>query len=151
MGEALAAVIPALLVAALLLNIRKPTNIGLDVAGDRLVVELRRWDAFYCCRRRIDLAVQDVEGVGVYDRQAIPAEGLRLPGTSVPGVIRAGTYGTGSARDFWDVRRGRQLLVIQMKPDADYRRLVLEVPEPHEQMLRLRPVLGPLDWSPSPV
>lgn len=144
-------ILPIVLVAffvLLMTSMRKPTNFSLHADGGRLVVELHGWDAFFCCRRRLDLPLDEVEGVGVYDRDRVPAEGLRWPGTSLPGVIRAGSYGFGSARDFWDVRKAREVLVVALKPDAGYRRLVLEVPAPREEAQRLRPILGPLDWTP---
>lgn len=147
-----AGLIPALLMLALvvpaLLNMRRPTDIALHVDGDRFVVELRGWDRFYCCRRAIEMPIATIEGVGVFRRERVPAEGLRWPGTSWPGVIRAGSYGFGSARDFWDVRKAPEVLVVALQPDQEYRRVVLEVPQPREEMLRLRPQLGPLDWTP---
>ncbi|MBV9097049.1 MAG: hypothetical protein JO079_03235 [Frankiaceae bacterium] len=146
---AIAVVLPLALVVLLLWNVRRPANVRLDVRGDQLIVELRGWDTLYCVKRRIVVPVADVEGVGVYQRGQVPAEGLRMPGTGVPGVIRAGSYGTGTTRDFWDVRNGAEVLVVQLKPGNGYRRIVLEVPEPREEMLRLRPVLGALSWVPS--
>jgi hypothetical protein len=131
----------------LLLNMRRATNIRIHVADGQLNVELRGWDAFYCCRRSIQLPVEQVAGVGVCRRDLVPAQGFRLPGTSFPGVIRAGSYGTGSRRDFWDVRSATQLLVVQLAEGAPYRRIVLEVPDPRETMLALRPALGPLDLA----
>lgn len=149
MRSAWVGVVPLLVVAAALLNVRRPANLRLRFDADRLVVELRGWDVLYCCRRTLEIPVAQAAGVGVYDRTSVPAQGLRLPGLSIPGVIRAGSYGTGAARDFWDVRKGAQVLVIQLRPGASYRRIVLEVDDPHAELLRLRPALGPLDWSPA--
>lgn len=140
-----------LFIVLVALNMRRPTRVDIRVDGGQLIIQFRGWDAFYCGRRRLEMPVTTVEGVGVYDRSVIPAEGLRLPGTALPGVIRAGSYGTGSTRDLWDVRRGQRLLVIQMKPGAEYRRLVLEVPDPRQTRLDLRPALGPLDWVPTAI
>jgi hypothetical protein len=54
----------------------------------------------------------------------------------------AGSYGTGDKRDFWLVRKADELLVIELRPGAAYRRIVLEVSDPHAEALRLRPELG---------
>lgn len=117
-------------------------SIRIEVREGRLVVELRGWDAVFCCRRRVDVPLGQVESVAIYPRSQVPAEGLRLPGTSVPGVIRAGSYGVRPYRDFWDVRSGAEVLVVQLKPGADYRRLVLELPNAGEEVLRLRPLVS---------
>lgn len=88
------------------------------------------------------IPVASVAGVAVAPRRLVPQTGFRLPGTGIPGVLRAGSYGTGARRDFWLVRRADLVLVIELHPGGRYRRLVLEVPDPHAEALRLRPHLG---------
>ncbi|MCW2673470.1 MAG: hypothetical protein JWP14_2059 [Frankiales bacterium] len=142
MSHAVLALIPALLVLGVLLPIRRsPTN-RLSVENDVLRIHLGIADKLYCCRSDVVVPVTDVKGVAVSPRRLVPASGLRLPGASFPGVLRAGSYGTGSARDFWNVRRADTLLVIQMRPGAAYRRLVLEVPDPSATAHAMRPALG---------
>jgi hypothetical protein len=138
----LLAVVPLAALALLLLRMRKPPRLTLDVEGNVLRVRQGFWDGVYCLKRGLDLPVAEIEGVSAAPRGVIPATGLRLPGTSMPGVIRAGSYGTGATRDFWNVRRAKIVLVVQMRPVANYRRIVLEVPDPHAQALRLVPALG---------
>ena len=142
-GAALGVVFVIALLALLVWNTRRPAALDISVRDDRLVVRMLGWDVIYCCRREVSVPVAAVEGVCVARRESVPAKGLRVPGTSIPGVIRAGSYGSGDERDFWDVRRGEDVLVVQLRPGADeYRRLVLEVRDPHSEMLRLRPILG---------
>jgi hypothetical protein len=56
---------------------------------------------------------------------------LRMPGTYLPGVIKAGSYYR--YRDgrwsFWDVCDRRKAVVIELR-DEPYARLVVEVEEP---------------------
>jgi hypothetical protein len=133
-----------LVVAMLMLNIRRPTNATVVVDRDEVNVRLGGWDVAFCLRRQITIPLGAVEGVCVGSRDLIPTEGLRLPGTSIPGIIRAGSFGTGDQRDFWDVRKAQNLLVVQMRPGAaEYRRIILEVPDPRAELARLRPLLGP--------
>ena len=117
-------------------------SVALDVDGDALVVRISGADALFSLSRGRRIPLSDVEGVAVAARHLLPATGLRLPGTSWPGVIRAGSYGTGANRDFWLVRKAEQLLVIELRPGAAYRRIVLEVPDPRAEVLRLRPTVG---------
>ena len=147
MGPLLAAVVPLAIVLVLLANIWRKPDLDIDVDTGRLVIALHGWDAVYCARRQIVVALDQVAGVAASPRELVPAKGLRLPGTSFPGVIRAGSYGTGARRDFWDVRRAQIVLVIQLNPGSAYRRLVLEVADPHAEALRLQPTLG--TWSAS--
>jgi hypothetical protein len=40
------------------------------------------------------------------------------------------------------VRNADHLLVVELEPGEPYRRIVLELPDPHAEALRLRPLLG---------
>ena len=55
--------------------------------------------------------------------------GLRCPGTSIPGVITAGTYYTRHQKVFWDVHNPDRAIVIELR-DESYDRLVVEVDDP---------------------
>lgn len=50
---------------------------------------------------------------------------LRLPGTFVPGLIKAGTYRWVGRKEFWYATRGKGFLVLHLKPKAAYTRVVL--------------------------
>jgi len=55
--------------------------------------------------------------------------GIRMPGTSVPGVITAGTFYQDGKRVFWDVHHPEKTIVIDLH-DERYSELVVEVSEP---------------------
>jgi hypothetical protein len=75
-------------------------------------------------------------------RKSVARHGLRLPGTELPGFIRAGSYGRGAKREFWDVRRGETVLVIDTISARPYARVVLEVDDPSGKAAWLRSKLG---------
>jgi hypothetical protein len=52
-----------------------------------------------------------------------------MPGTSIPGVIRAGTFYEDGKRVFWDVHKAENTVVIELH-DERYNELVVEVAEP---------------------
>jgi hypothetical protein len=141
-----ATLIPPLLVAGfvvlLFAGARRPSTIWLDVVGRDLVVRITGKDALYALSRGMTIPLDSIQGVAVAPNASVPRTGYRLPGTGIPGVLRAGSYGTGARRDFWLVRRADQLLVVELQPGEPYRRLVLQVPDPHAECLRLRPTTG---------
>jgi hypothetical protein len=112
------------------------------VRDGELVVRPRGLEAVFALCRELRFPLPQVLGVAVVARHSVPATGLRLGGTGFPGLIRAGRYGTGATRDFWLVHRAQQVLVIELAPGAAYRRIVLEVPDPDAEALRLQPMLG---------
>lgn len=142
MGAVLAPVLLLVLLALLLSQARRTPKVTLTVVADALQIRLGGVDALYCLKRTLVLPLASIQGVAVATKASVPRTGLRLPGTSLPGVIRAGSYGTGRSRDFWDVRRATVYFVVQLLPGGRYRRVVLELPDPQGEVARLAPVIG---------
>ena len=106
-----------------------------------LEIDLGWRDGLLAVRRRLSVPVRSIRGVAAAPRASVPRTGLRFPGTGAPG-IRMGSFGFGAERDFWCVRRADSLLVVELEPGEPYRRLVLQVDDPHAEALRLRPTCG---------
>ena len=117
-------------------------SISLHIEAGVLRVRLGGWDPIYALRGRIDVPLDEIADVRVAPRDEVPRSGLRVMGTSFPGLIRAGSFGFGAQRDFWDVRRGRELLVISVQPGQRYRRIILEVTDPQGELRRLQAAIG---------
>jgi hypothetical protein len=58
-------------------------------------------------------------------------KGLRFPGTSIPGIINAGTFLHNGDTNFWDVSNPDSAIVIDLK-DEEYHQLIVEVENPLE-------------------
>jgi hypothetical protein len=118
-------------------------KIELAIEDGNLVVRLGKRDAVFAFRRRFAIPLSTVTEVRTMERKAVPRHGLRLPGTEIPGFIRAGSYGRGHGREFWNVRKGETVLVIDATSAAPYVRTVLEVEDPEGQAARIRAALEP--------
>jgi hypothetical protein len=136
------ALVVALVVLLLLVACVRGPEVALLVEDDALRFHLSSVDKVVCCRGDLVVPLSQVRSVVAARAADVPRTGLRLPGTALPGVIRAGSYGRGDERDLWDVRRGESLLVIQLSDGAPYRRVVLEVPDPAAEARRLQPVVA---------
>jgi hypothetical protein len=65
------------------------------------------------------------------DKPFSEIEGVRSPGTGVPGVIALGTYRARGRRDFVAVYRGDRGLVIEIDAgNTKYRRVILSAKDP---------------------
>jgi hypothetical protein len=126
-------------IAVLLATLRRPPRVDVELEGDALVVRFGGWDVLWTLRRAVSVPRAQVERVAAADVADVPApERWFRVGTAVPGVARAGSFGRGDRRDLWDVRTGSRVLVVELRPGAAYRRIVLQVPDPEGPAARLR-------------
>ena len=115
---------------------------AVDLVGGDLVVRMRGLDMLAAFRRTLRIPADHVRGVVVQPRDRIPQIDFHFPGIAVPGVLYVGAFGFGDERSFWHVRRAELLLRVECLSGAEFRRLVLQVPDPTALAMRLRPVLG---------
>ncbi len=96
------------------------------VAADTLKIEVLGWSKLWCLKSRLDVplcCIRSATADGV-----LPSRfWLRLPGTYIPGVIKAGSYWNGSQWSFWDIRRRRDNVVVIALRGWKYDYIVVEV------------------------
>lgn len=113
-----------------------------SVSDGNLVVEVEGWDKLWALRSRLAIPIQHVTGVHA---DSTIAEGwwhgLRVAGAQVPGVITAGTFYHHQNWVFWDVHNPEKTIVIDLK-DERYGKLIVEVEDPAETVMRVRDALG---------
>jgi hypothetical protein len=77
-------------------------------------------------------------------------EGARNPGTSIPGVITAGTFNAGVNRTFWDVHNPDHAISIKLRNPQDlfagiedrYDEFIVEVEDPADTVERINRALS---------
>ena len=75
--------------------------------------------------------VSAVRAVRVVDKPFSEIEGIRSPGTGVPGVIALGTWRIRGRQDFAAVYRGQRGIVINLDENKmKYRRVILSANDP---------------------
>lgn len=97
-----------------------------------LAVRLTGWDRLWALSGGLAVPLAAVRGVEVVRRVDADARagGLRLPGTAVPGVVRAGSYRSPrTGRSLWCAHRAPRVLLVDLTGQR-YDHLVLEVADP---------------------
>jgi hypothetical protein len=103
----------------------------ITIEGDRLKVHLSGWQAVFALKREIDVALTNVVSAEAGTLMSKRPDGIRLPGTYLPGVITAGSYWwKATGWSFWSVRNEDQAIDVRLR-DEHYNRVVVEVPDPH--------------------
>jgi len=89
-------------------------------------------DKIWAFKSQLSIPLTHITGIRV-DSEIVKEwwHGLRLPGTSIPGVITAGTFYQDGKRVFWDVHHPEEAVILSLDHET-YDELVIEVENPRE-------------------
>jgi len=106
-------------------------------------------DRWWALSSGIVLPTQRVLGARVLSRSAAIAAcpARELPGLGWPGVLRAGCYGIGQARQLWLVHRAESVLAIYLRGEP-YHRVVVEVSDPENLSRDINTLIGQTSLPP---
>lgn len=129
-----------LLILLLFVSVAGGNLAAAEVEGSSLVVRLRGLNKIWAFKNRIVVPLTAVTAVEVQPKLDSMPIGLRMPGTSVPGLIVAGSYRTKGHRSFYAIRRGDNVLVIDLE-GVKYSRIVIETGDPHMSAATIKAAL----------
>ena len=114
-------------------------NVSID--GDRVVFEVEGFDKLWAFRSRLEIPLEHVKGVEI-DRAQVGGwwRGWKLAGTSVPGLITAGTFYYHGELVFWDVHDTTKTIIVSLEHER-YKKLIVEVDNPEMVRDRLQNAL----------
>jgi hypothetical protein len=104
--------------------------VNLSIAEGKLMLNVRGADKLWAFKSSLEIPLIHIAGVRADPEIARgPLHGLRMPGTSVPGVITAGTFYQDGKHVFWDIHHPANAVVITLR-DERYDELIVEVADP---------------------
>lgn len=101
----------------------------LTLTPDELIVHMNLWETLAALQRTIRIPLANVRGATEDTGFNSSSLGLRMPGTSLPGVIHAGTFLKGGDRQFAYLTRSTRPVVIELANER-WARIVLGVADP---------------------
>ena len=118
--------------------------VEMSVIGDHIHLEVKGLDKLWAFKGHLDIPITNVRAVHADPDVARGWwKGIRAPGTSLPGVIRAGTFYQDGKRIFWDVHDPEKTVVIDLL-DERYDQLIVEVADPATAVDRIsRALIAP--------
>lgn len=119
---------------------------GIELTPTLLIVHVTGLDQLWALKSRLEIPLIHVRRVDVAEETAREGlhgawKGLRLPGTSVPGVIAAGSFYSHGEWVFWDVHDPDKAIVIELTGEQ-YTRLVIQVDDPATVIVAIRQALA---------
>ncbi len=98
--------------------------------GDRVRFEVEGWDKLWALKSHLEIPSAHIRSARIDPEPARGWwHGLKLPGTSIPGLLTAGTFYQSDGAVFYDVHDPERTVVLELDHE-DYRRLVIEVEDP---------------------
>lgn len=118
--------------------------VEISIEDTTLHINIKGWDVLFSLKSHLQVAVKNIKDARIDAEKARSwPEGLRLPGSFLPGVITAGSYyelGAGKW-EFWDVHNPESSIVIELENEP-YERLIIEVPNPQEAVSKIRAAMS---------
>ncbi len=104
--------------------------VEITIVGDKAVFEVEGWHKLWTLRSRLEIPLVHIKGVHADPEPAMGwFQGLKLAGTDIPNIFKAGIWYQGEGLVFWDVRNPENTVVIDLDHEH-FAKLVLEVADP---------------------
>jgi hypothetical protein len=104
--------------------------VEISVVGDKAVFEVEGWDKLWSLRSRLEIPLVHIKGAHADPKPAMGwFDGLKLMGTAIPNIFKAGTFYQDGGYVFWDVHRPEKTIVIDLDHEH-FDKLIIEVADP---------------------
>ncbi|MEX2599742.1 MAG: hypothetical protein WD533_08815 [Dehalococcoidia bacterium] len=100
----------------------------LSLSDGSLHIRLEGMEKIWALKGSLTIPLADIAEVRAKEPDDKPSnywKALRIPGTFVPWVIKAGTYYSAVGREFWYATTGKPFLVLYVNKEGKYDRVVL--------------------------
>jgi hypothetical protein len=104
--------------------------VEITIDGDKAVLEVEGWHKLWSLRSRLEIPLDHIKGVHPDPEPAMGwFSGLKVAGTDIPNVFKAGIFYQEGGFVFWDVHTPEKTIVIELM-DERFAKLIVEVAGP---------------------
>lgn len=102
--------------------------VAITATSEKFIFKIKGWHQIWSLRDKIIVAKEDVVNVYQNPEELSKWKGIRV-GTHIPGIIAAGTFSWKGRRNFWDVMKNKNTIIVELKNNI-YNKLYIEVENP---------------------
>ena len=114
---------------------------SIEITTDSLTVHMKGADKLWTLKSRLQIPLANVISAQPARTEATRwLHGMRVGGTHIPGVISVGRFYSHGELVFWDGHETENAIAIQLL-DERYDKLVIEVENPGQDVVRIREAL----------
>lgn len=119
--------------------------VALSIENGVATFEVEGADKLWALKSRLEIPLAHIRGAHIDPEVAHGWwHGIRAPGTSVPGIITAGTFYQHGKRIFWDVHDPASVVVVELV-DERYDELIIQVADPEATVATIAAAVGRSD------
>jgi len=104
--------------------------------GPTIVFNVQGMHKVWALKSRLEIPAAHIRGARCDPAVVQGWKGWRAPGTSIPGILTAGTFYLEGRRIFWDVANPANAVVVDLD-DETFNQLVIEVQDPDQAVALL--------------
>jgi hypothetical protein len=115
--------------------------VNIKIDGNKALFEVQGWDKVWSLRSQLEIPLSHIKGAHIDPAPPMGwFRGVKLGGTSVPNIFRAGTFYQEGELVFWDVHHPEQTIVIELEHER-YKKLIIEVEDPDQEVKKINAVI----------
>src|SRR5690242_15928637 len=104
--------------------------VNINIDGSTAIFEVEGWDKLWSFKSRLEIPVAHIRNAYRDPNCTIEwFDSLKLMGTSVPYIFRAGTFYQQGDLVFWDVHNVENTIVVELDHEH-FAKLIIEVADP---------------------
>ena len=111
--------------------------VEVSVEQDRVIFEVQQMDKLWSLRSRLEIPIDHIKAAHIDTHPAMGfLQGIKIAGTDVPNIFKAGTFYQDGGLVFWDVRHAEHTIVVELIHER-YHKLVIEVADSEAAVARI--------------
>ena len=115
--------------------------VNIKINGDTIIFEVEGWDKLWALRSSLEIPVAHIKDVYRDPDCAMGwLDGLKIIGTGIPNIFKAGTFYQQGDLVFWDVHHAENTITIELEHEH-FGKLVIEVTEPNDAIALIKNVM----------
>lgn len=104
--------------------------VEIRIEAEKAIFEVEGWDKLWSLRSRLEMPLSHIKDAHADPHPAMGwFQGLKLAGTDLPNIFRAGIFYQEGGLIFWDVRHPEKTIVVELEHER-FDKLVVEVADP---------------------
>ena len=116
--------------------------VEIKIEADKAIFEVQNWDKLWSLRSRLEIPLTHITGAKIDPNIKIGwFQGLKLGGTDIPNIFRAGTFYQKGNLVFWDVQQPEKAIVIDLLHEH-FGKLIIEVAAPSEAVTLIKEAIS---------